>query len=225
MNSLCRDIYTIIISYVKATGKLRFVSKMMRSIVLECPDGAFWSLKLAPTYANLTLSGVGTVNQLLSYTLPGERIISESYHNRDIMKYLLETTGHYQSCYTLCSMATICGCVDSVEYLANLTVLHPSGVRAEVLTARDLRICLQRACLTNQINIVKILVQAGADVNCSDGMLLIFAATNGHFSMLKLLVDNGGDVRCLKDADGAYLCSKHHPEILEYIKCTILDYY
>ena len=51
------------------------------------------------------------------------------------------------------------------------------------------------ACKYNQINVLKLLIENGADINCDNRVGFVYACKNGYTEIVELLINNGIDVK------------------------------
>jgi len=59
---------------------------------------------------------------------------------------------------------------------------------------RDINIALVKACRINNLELVKICLEAGAYVQTGNSFPLRFAAENGHKDVCILLIEHGADI-------------------------------
>ena len=72
------------------------------------------------------------------------------------------------------------------------------NLESDINSQNDIGVtALMRACSYNHIDVVKLLIEAGADVNIKDKIsytALLIASTNGYTEIVKLLINAGADV-------------------------------
>jgi ankyrin repeat protein len=111
------------------------------------------------------------------------------------------------------------GHVHVVEYLRGRQDIDIDTRNEKGLTALD------EACGNGHLEMVKLLVAAGAEVNSQDSYdwgPLVSAAARGHLQVVKYLVEKAGaDVRWA-DPDGqrafVYAASRGHSDVVEYLR-------
>jgi len=94
----------------------------------------------------------------------------------------------------------------------DLEIVKVLIIRGEYITD----VGLQSACVHGHLNIVKYLVQEGADANSDGGYPLIYACEHGHLDIVKYLVENGANVyeECSLALSSAI--ESDHLEIVKY---------
>ena len=73
---------------------------------------------------------------------------------------------------------------------------------------------LKEAVLKNDIEIVKLLIEAGADVHVDDNWVLKSAAVKGYYEITELLLDQGADIHAGNDVALGSASSYGHPEVM-----------
>ena len=78
---------------------------------------------------------------------------------------------------------------------------------------------LINACKAGDLNLVKSLVQSGANIHAQDNAALRWAAGKGHLDVVKHLVEQGADIHALDDDDAlCWAAENGHLEIVNYLK-------
>jgi len=74
---------------------------------------------------------------------------------------------------------------------------------------------LRLAAERGYLEVVKLLLRSGADVHANNDYALRYAAYNGHLDVVKLLLRNGADVHASNDLA---LRNAHHLEVVDYLQ-------
>ena len=81
----------------------------------------------------------------------------------------------------------------------------------------DYDLALELASRNGHLNIMKLLLEKGADMHTSDDYPLISASENGHINVVQHLVENGADIHALDD-EALKLASKNgHIKVVQYL--------
>ncbi len=110
------------------------------------------------------------------------------YNRYDIFLFLIEEganiyekNGYFHE--SLLETACYNNCKDIVKYLVTKVDIHKGN-----------NIALRIACLNGYIDIVKILVEHGANIRDFEDRALRWSCENGHFEVAEFLLDNGSPV-------------------------------
>jgi ankyrin repeat protein len=69
------------------------------------------------------------------------------------------------------------------------------------------------------LDVVKHLVEQGADIHARDNAALRWATLNGHLDVVKYLVEQGANIHALDDDDAlCWAAENGHLEIVNYLK-------
>jgi ankyrin repeat protein len=76
---------------------------------------------------------------------------------------------------------------------------------------------LQEAVERGQYNIVKLLIEKGADIHIHNDHLFLDAARAGHFNIVKLLLDNGANVHTSNNMAISYAAEKGNLDLVKLL--------
>lgn len=76
---------------------------------------------------------------------------------------------------------------------------------------------LVRATIYGNYDVIKLLIDANADVNAQNGKPLRNASNSGYIEIVKLLVDNNADVHARNDQALIWACLNDKYEIMNYL--------
>jgi ankyrin repeat protein len=76
---------------------------------------------------------------------------------------------------------------------------------------------LQYACLTGNIEVVKHLVELGADIHSDDNSVLRYSVYNNHLEVVKYLVEQGADIHAGNNISLRVSAYKGYLEIVKYL--------
>jgi ankyrin repeat protein len=75
-----------------------------------------------------------------------------------------------------------------------------------------------KACEDGDLEIVKLLIDNGADVTSKDNMSIRWASREGHLEVVKYLIDNGADVTAQDNYAIRWASFNGHLEVVELLK-------
>ena len=67
------------------------------------------------------------------------------------------------------------------------------------------------------VEIMKYLIENGADVHARDDYAIRYSAKNGHIEVVKYLIDNGADIHACNDFALRYSAANGHLEVVKYL--------
>jgi ankyrin repeat protein len=77
---------------------------------------------------------------------------------------------------------------------------------------------LIHAAQTGQLDIVKLLIEYGANIHRSDDAALRFASFEGHINIVKYLIEKGADVQALNNVALFWASYNNHKEVVNLLK-------
>ena len=147
------------------------------------------------------------------YTKAGSEIATKSYDQALFTKAFSESDGDENKAKAI-----------YIRY--RVAELRHKRKDRQAMDARDKdgRTPLLLAAIAGELDVVKVLVDNGADVNARDNvgtMPLMWAAFMGELEVIKFLMDKGADVNA-KDKDGRtpliFAKSEGHPDVVKFLK-------
>ena len=76
---------------------------------------------------------------------------------------------------------------------------------------------LRAASSNGHLEVVKYLVEQGADIHANDDLSLISASNNGHLELVKYLVEQGADIHAHNDLSLRWARQRGHTEVADYL--------
>jgi ankyrin repeat protein len=108
--------------------------------------------------------------------------------------------------------AAYTGKIQTVEYLVSL---HPP---VEHTTN-----ALEGACFNQQLEIITLLIAAGADVNANNGRLVNEAAKMDHLEVLQLLVNAGADITLITEENIRRYIRSRSKNLIDYLNIKFAE--
>jgi ankyrin repeat protein len=121
------------------------------------------------------------------------------------------------NCFTILAIASFCGSINIVKFL----IEH--NVKVNKCDASKNRSAIHWAVISNNYEIVELLIKANADINARDRdqlTPLILATNNGNYEITKLLIQNGANVNVrdrMNSSSLHYACLRSHFDIAHYL--------
>ncbi|AKI80641.1 putative ankyrin repeat protein [Acanthamoeba polyphaga mimivirus] len=85
------------------------------------------------------------------------------------------------------------------------------------ITINSLNSQLVNNCKTGNLNMVKYLIDLGADIKSDNNSAVIYASKNGHLEVVEYLVSQGANIRANKDLAVRWAFRKGHIEVVEFL--------
>jgi len=79
-------------------------------------------------------------------------------------------------------------------------------------------LCSKKCCSRIQLEVVKFLVENGANIHAKNDHALKLAAANGHFEIVKYLIVKGANFHALNDQALRYAQKNKQYKIVRYLK-------
>jgi len=81
----------------------------------------------------------------------------------------------------------------------------------------NLNTCLKAAAEIGDLELVKLLIEQGADVKANNNYALRYASENGHLEVVKLLIEHGADVKAYDNYAIRHASAKGHLEVVKVL--------
>ena len=115
--------------------------------------------------------------------------------------------------------------IQMVQFVRSVNTTNWLRNKEEVISFQDKNEALTFASQEGHIDIVKYLVENGADIHARDELALREASENGHVEVVKFLLENGADIhgRDYLGSDAALreASNNGHVEVVNYLKSLI----
>ena len=107
--------------------------------------------------------------------------------------------------------------IQMVQFVRSVNTTNWLRNKEEVISFQDKNEALTFASQEGHIDIVKYLVENGADIHARNDWALIMASENGHLDIVKYLVNEGADIHVRKDWALRIASEKGHLDIVKYL--------
>ena len=107
--------------------------------------------------------------------------------------------------------------VEMVQFVRSVNKAYWLRNKEEVISFQDKDLALKAASLRGHLEIVKYLVENGADIHAEKDVALRSASFKGHLDIVKFLVENGADIHA-RNYDALRKASQlGHLDIVKYL--------
>jgi ankyrin repeat protein len=83
------------------------------------------------------------------------------------------------------------------------------------MTSEELLI---KAAKQGNLEVIKFLIENGANINIYDDLAFRVAAKNGHFEIIKFLVEKGANIHAVDDYPLRWAAKNGHTKVVNYLK-------
>ncbi|AGC01741.1 ankyrin repeat protein [Acanthamoeba polyphaga moumouvirus] len=131
-------------------------------------------------------------------------------NNSELDKFISDKLNVMTALYFYCKLDMF----DNLSYILNIIANH-TQLYQYVKNSKEINEFLCLACDNNYYNIVKILLEFGADCNYLDGKSLLIAIQNNNINIVELLLKHGIDVNNINNKILETCCINNNFEIFD----------
>ncbi|BCS82768.1 putative ankyrin repeat protein [Cotonvirus japonicus] len=109
------------------------------------------------------------------------------------------------------------GNLDVLKYILKLKRKKDILVSNKIFSCIELQKCLNLSCRFGHLEVVKFLVERGADIQECNNCAVQWASRKGHLEVVKLLVEKGADIQECNNCAVQWASRRGHLEVVKFL--------